>query len=180
MESTTMITLTPPPAHRELEHARWRLDPGRSSVEFHAKTLWGLVTVNGRFDDYEGRLDFSKEPAIELTIDAASLDTGNAKRDKHLRSADFFAVGEHPHVRFVSAGATRIGDRLRVRGELHSAGRSVPLELVATLRRAGGEYEIAAETTVDQRELGMTHTPLRMLRHPAKLLVRGRLVRDDG
>jgi polyisoprenoid-binding protein YceI len=68
---------------------------------------------------------------------------------------------------------------LHVHGELQAAGKSVPLELVATLERDGDEYDIAAETTVDQRDLGMTHSPLRMLRHPAKLVVRGRLVRDD-
>lgn len=174
-----MTAPTQHPANRQLQQAPWRLDPARSSVEFRAKTLWGLVTVKGRFDHYEGRLDFSKEPVIELTIDAASLDTGNAKRDKHLRSEDFFAVDEQPDVRFVSEGAVRIGDRLYAYGELHSAGRSVPLQIVATLERDGDEYDIAAETTVDQRELGMTHSPLRMLHYPAKLFVRGRLVQYD-
>jgi polyisoprenoid-binding protein YceI len=154
-----ITTPTQLPADLELEQVAWRLDPERSSVEFQAKTLWGLVTVTGRFERYEGRRDFSQEPAIELAIDAASLDTGNAKRDKHLRADDFFAVDAQPYVRFISDGAIRIGGRLHVRGELHSAGRSVPL--------------------VDQRELGMTHSPLRMLRHPAKLHVRGRLVRDE-
>lgn len=174
-----MTAPTQLPADRELEQVPWRLDPARSSVEFQAKTLWGLVTVKGRFERYEGRLDFSQEPAIELAIDAASLDTGQAKRDKHLRSEDFFAVDAQPHVRFMSERADRIGDRLHVHGELHSAGRSVPLQIVATLERNGDEYDITAETTVDQRELGMTHSPLRMLRHPAKLFVRGRLVRDE-
>ncbi len=166
-------------ADRELEQVPWRLDPARSSVEFQANTLWGLIIVKGNFERYEGRLDFSQDPVIELTIDAGSLDTGNAKRDKHLRSEDFFAIDEHPNVRFVSDGAARIGERLHVHGELHSGGKSVPLEVVATLERDGDEYDIAAETTVDQRELGMTHSPLRMLRHPAKLFVRGRLVRDE-
>jgi polyisoprenoid-binding protein YceI len=175
--------MTAPTQHtagRELEQVAWRLDPARSSVEFQAKTLWGLVTVKGRFERYEGRLDFSQDPVIELAIDAPSLDTGHAKRDKHLRSNDFFAVDAQPRVRFTSDGAVRIGDRLHVHGELHAAGRSVPLQIVATLERNGDEYDIAAETTVDQRELGMTHSPLRMLRHPATLFVRGRLVRDES
>src|SRR3954471_5504184 len=124
-------------ASSEPEHASWRLDPARSTVEFKAKTLWGLVTVKGKFERYDGRLDFSKDPVIELTVDAASVNTNNAKRDEHLRSEDFFAADEHPHVRFVSEGAARIGDRLHVRGELHSAGKSVPLQLVASLRSDG-------------------------------------------
>ena len=173
MTATTQLS-----ADRDFEHVPWRLDPARSSVEFRAKTLWGLVTVKGRFERYEGRLDFSQDRAIELAVDAASLDTGNAKRDKHLRSEDFFAVDAQPQVRFMSDSTVRVGDRLHVHGELHSAGRSMPVQIVATLERDGDEYEIAAETTVDQRKLGMTHSPLRMLRHPAKLFVRGRLVRD--
>ena len=174
-----MTAPTQLPAGRELEQVPWRLDPARSSVEFQAKTLWGLVTVKGRFERYEGRLDFSQDPAIELAIDAASLDTGHAKRDKHLRSDDFFAVGAQPHVRFMSDRVVGVGDRLYVHGELHGVGRSVPLQIGATLERNGDEYDIAAETTVDRRELGMTHSPLRMLRHPVKLSVRGRLVRDE-
>jgi polyisoprenoid-binding protein YceI len=173
-----MFTTTEALRNRRLEHTPWRLDPERSSVEFHAKTLWGLVTVKGRFERYEGTMDFAREPVIELTIDAASLDTGNAKRDAHLRSEHFFGVAEHPEVRFVSDGAVSIADRLLVHGELLGAGECVPLDLVATLKRHGEEYEIVAETTVDQRDLGMTHSPLRMLRHPATLVVRGRLVQS--
>src|SRR5690242_8275337 len=97
-----MTITTETPAASELQQSPWRLDHDHSSVEFHVKTLWGLVTVKGAFARYEGRLDLSADPAIELTIDAASLDTKNAKRDAHLRSADFFAADEHPQVRFRS------------------------------------------------------------------------------
>ena len=55
---------------RERLAGRWQLDPQRSSVEFRARHFWGLATVKGRFDEYEGRLDLGAEPAIELTIDA--------------------------------------------------------------------------------------------------------------
>jgi polyisoprenoid-binding protein YceI len=63
---------------------RWRIDPARSSIEFRTPTLWGLATVKGRFDRYEGTLDLDQDPAIALTIDAGSLDTKNKLRDKHL------------------------------------------------------------------------------------------------
>ena len=71
----------------EIENARWQIDPGRSSVEFRVPNLYGLQTVKGRFERYEGTLDLHTEPAIELTIDADSVNTNNAQRDKHLRSA---------------------------------------------------------------------------------------------
>jgi polyisoprenoid-binding protein YceI len=78
---------------------RWRIDPARSSIEFRTPTLWRLATVKGRFDRYEGTLDLDQDPAIELTIDAGSLDTKNKLRDKHLRSEDFFDVEHSPEVR---------------------------------------------------------------------------------
>ena len=74
---------------------RWQLDPQRSSVEFRAGHVWGLASVIGHFDDFEGRLDLKADPAIELMINAASVQTGNPKRDRHLRSGDFFDADHH-------------------------------------------------------------------------------------
>ena len=64
-----------------------------------------------------------------------------AKRDEHLRSAEFFDVAEHPEVRFVGETAVIDGDTLKVRGELHAAGRQVPLDVDAALREVDGEFE---------------------------------------
>ena len=155
----------------------WRLDPTRSSVEFHVRHFYGLMTVNGRFADYEGTLDLSAEPAVELTIQAASLDSKLAKRDTHLRSGDFFDVERHPQVRFVSDRAELTGQKLVVRGRLKAAGKQLPLELTATVREIDGELEIDASAHADHRELGMTWSPLGILRAPSTLIVRGRLVR---
>jgi polyisoprenoid-binding protein YceI len=153
---------------------RWRLDPERSRIEFHVRNFYGLMTVKGCFTAYEGALELGADPAVRLTIDAGSLDTGHAKRDEHLRSADFFDVEHHPQVRFTSSSATADGETLKVRGQLEVAGEQIPLELDATLR--GDEVE--AVTAVDQRRLGMTWSPLGMVRAPAKLVVRGRLTQD--
>jgi polyisoprenoid-binding protein YceI len=161
-----------------IETTRWRIDPARSSVEFHAKTFWGLPIVKGRFSRYQGTLDLSGQPAIELTIETESLDTKNKKRDGHLRSPEFFGAEKHPHVRFVSESATLDGDRLKVRGRLHARGSSVPLELDATLRRVDDELEIEAATHADHYQLGMTWNKLGMLRTPSQVMVKGRLVQD--
>jgi len=155
----------------------WRLDPARSSVAFHVRHFYGLMTVKGSFADYEGTLDLSSTPVVELTIEAASLDTKQKKRDEHLRSNDFFDVGRHPQVRFVSESVLLDGDTLCVRGQLHAAGRQIPLELDATVREIDGELELEAVTEADHRKLGMTWSPLGILRAPSKLIVRGRLVR---
>jgi polyisoprenoid-binding protein YceI len=59
--------------------------------------------VHGRFDRFDGSYEVGPSgTTIELTIDADSLDTGHATRDKHLRSTDFFHIVEHPQVRFTS------------------------------------------------------------------------------
>jgi polyisoprenoid-binding protein YceI len=162
----------------EIENSRWRIDPARSSVEFHVPFLYGLQRVEGRFERYHGMLDLHKEPAIELTIEGASVNTGNPQRDKHLRSADFFDVENHPQVRFVSDRAVLAGEALQVSGRLEAAGKSIPLEIDARLRRDGDELEIDAITLADQRQLGMTWSPLGILRSPSKLIVHGRLIRD--
>jgi polyisoprenoid-binding protein YceI len=170
-------TITKSSGTQSIAQGRWRIDPARSSIEFHTPTLWGLATVKGQFERYDGSLDLQRSPTAELTIEAASLNTKNSFRDRHLRSADFFDVENHPQVRFVSDTATLEGERLKVRGRLHAAGKSLPLELDASLRPAGNEFEIDARTYADHRKLGMSHGMLRMIPTPSELIVQGRLVR---
>ena len=158
----------------------WQLDPGRSSVEFSARHFWGLLTVRGHFDAYRGRLDLSATPAIELTIDAATVQTGNGRRDRHLRAADFFDVEHHPQVQFVSDSAELRGDTLRVHGQLSAGGRSIAVQLDAQLRRVNGELELSAATAAPHRELGMTFSPLGMIRPRSELAVNARLVQDGA
>jgi polyisoprenoid-binding protein YceI len=139
------------------ENTRWELDAAESTAEFRARTYWGLVGVRGHF----GRLDGAVEPdgRLELVIDAASLETGNPMRDRHLRSGDFFDVERHPEVRFSSAGIEEAADgSARVSGRLEAAGEAVQLELAPSVRPVGdGVLELDAETTIDQRQLGMTY-----------------------
>ena len=172
----------PVPATRAaggLATGTWRLDPARSSVEFHVPHFYGLITVKGRFDRYEGSLDLSARPAVELVIDADSLDTKRKQRDKHLRSDDFFDVVNHPQVRFEADAATLDGDTLKAHGELHAAGKQIPLYVDATITPVDGEFEIEASALADHRELGMLWSPMGIMRAPSKLIIRGRLVRAE-
>jgi polyisoprenoid-binding protein YceI len=154
---------------------RWQLDPQRSSVAFRTGHFWGLIKVKGHFDDFEGRLDLSADPAIELTIDAASVHTGNRKRDEHLRSADFFDIENHGKVRFVSDSAEPQGDGLKVRGRLFARDQSIPLELDAKVRVLDGELAIDASISALHRELGMTWSPLGMISARSELVLTGYL-----
>jgi polyisoprenoid-binding protein YceI len=156
---------------------RWTLDPARSTVEFEVRGFWGLTAVRGHFKRLHGAyLDGADNRSMELIIDAASLDTGNRRRDHHLRSPDFFDVEAHPQLRFTSSTVMETDDgTLRVSGEIHAAGKSLPLSFDATQREVDGELEVTARTTVDQRLLGMTWSPLGMIRPPATVRVKARL-----
>ncbi len=157
----------------------WRLDPARSSVEFHVRNFYGLMTVKGHFDSYHGSLDLSAHPAVELVVDADSLNTKQKQRDKHLRSEDFFHVANHPQVRFEADTATLDGNTLKASGQLHAAGKHIPLHVDATITQVDGEFEIDATALADHRELGMTWSPMGITRAPSKLIVSGRLVRTE-
>jgi polyisoprenoid-binding protein YceI len=164
--------------HRPVETltGKWQLDPERSSVEFRVRNLWGLMSVKGHFEDFQGRLDLDADPAIELKVDAASVHTGNSRRDEHLRSADFFDVEHHPRIRFASTSVVLRDDIAKVRGRLFARDRSIPLEFDAHVRRSDKALEIVAATEAPHRDLGMTWSPLRMISSRSRLLVKGYLV----
>jgi polyisoprenoid-binding protein YceI len=167
------------PAERETTVERWTAEPSRTTVDFEVEHLWGLDTVRGRLRSFDGAYVVGPGgSAIELTIDAASVDTGCAARDKHLRSADFFGAEEHPQVRFTSTRVTGLGSgRVRVSGELEAAGKRVPLAFDVSVRLVDGDLELEATTTVDQSRFGMSDGPRRNVRRPTMLRVKTRLVR---
>lgn len=162
---------------RAVEPARWVVDPENTSVEFTVKTFWGLVTVHGRFDRFDGSYERGPDSTtIELTIDADSLDTANNTRDKHLRSTDFFHVAEHPRVRFTSTRVHEVGGGfLHVAGHLEAGGNVVWLEFPAAIQPVGDGYEVEATVTVDQSRLGMSSGQFGMIRRPATVHVKARL-----
>jgi polyisoprenoid-binding protein YceI len=79
----------------------WALDAGLSEARFATRSIWGLVPVNGTFTRLTGHgtVSASGEAHGRLTIDTASLDSGNARRDAHLKSAAFLDAGKPPRDR---------------------------------------------------------------------------------
>lgn len=155
----------------------WALDPTRSTVSFAVPFWWGFGTVKGRFRQFAGRLELGARPAIELTIDAASVQTGNERRDDHLRSEDFFAVSRDPYIRFVSRSVRLQDERLSVVGELMARGSRIEVEIDASVTAVEDEYELEAETFVMHSGLGITWNPAQITRPWSRLSVGGRLVR---
>lgn len=149
----------------------WTLDPARSSVALRAKSVWGLVTVRGAFGEVAGTAEILADGTARghLDIGAASLDTKNAKRDRHLASADFFNAADHPSIVADLASATRTGDRVAIRGTLTVAGVTRPLDFTATLADVGpAAFTLrAGGVVVDRADFGLTWNQLGMLTGPA-------------
>ena len=157
---------------------RWVVDPVQSTAEFRVPHFWGLVKVKGHFDRIGGWLELDNNGVLrlELLIDAASVNTGNGKRDEHLRGGDFFDTERHPDVHFVASQVSNADDDdLRVQGELLAAGERVALELRPTMRQGDDRIELDASATIDQRQLGMTWSPLGITRTPTVLTVHAHL-----
>ncbi|MDX6362683.1 YceI family protein [Streptomyces sp. NPDC058274] len=151
-----------------VETGLWQLDPARSTVALQHKTMWGLVTVKGTYTAVTGEGEVRPDGSASgtLTLDAASLDTKNAKRDKHLVSADFFDAGRHPEITFtVHSAVPGAGDTVEVSGQLTVRGISRPQSFTAHVTDADADaVTLNAELTVDRAEFGLGWNQLGMIR----------------
>ena len=144
----------------------WTLDPARSEVQLKTRHTWGLLPLHGVFSQVAGHgtVTAAGEVSGVLTVAAASVDTKNPRRDKHLRSADFFDVEKHAQavLTVTSAGPTGPAE-LRCQGTFEAAGHSRPVTFNAHLRDATAQSVVVdAELEVDRTEFGMTWSPLHM------------------
>ena len=180
--STALGEMSTAVVEAETAVERWNVDRTRTTVEFEVEHLWGLDTVCGRFRSFDGAYILGPGgPELALTIDAASIDTGVAKRDEHLRSPDFLFVELHPQLRFRSTHVIGLGNGdVRVSGELEAVGTTIPLAFDVSVRVIDGELEVEATTTVDQGRFGMSEGPLGNVRPPTKVHVKARLVRVES
>lgn len=151
-----------------VETGLWQLDAAASTVAVRQKTMWGLVTVKGTFTAVGGQGEVRPDgsAAGALTLDAASLDTKNKKRDEHLRSADFFDAANHPEITFAVRGAElRGGGTVQVSGQLTVRGISHPQPLTAQLISADADaLTLETEFTVDRAEFGLGWNQMGMMR----------------
>jgi len=114
------------------EPGEWKFDASHTTVGFVARYLM-LTKVRGRFDVFDGTIHIAEKPEdsrVEVTIDASSINTNNADRDKHLRSDDFLAVEQYPSLTFRSTKVERMGGtNLRVEGDLTIRDQTRPVVL---------------------------------------------------
>jgi len=136
----------------------WVLDPRRSSIQLNSKSL-GLIPVKGVFRDVSGHGIVSLDGSVSgtLLLTAASIDTGNTKRDVHLRSGEIFDSGNHPQITFTADGIRPAGTGVTVTGALTVRGRTRPLSFDATASVSdSGEICLDAETRVNRADFDLT------------------------
>jgi polyisoprenoid-binding protein YceI len=159
----------------------WVLDVNGPRAEFAVRHFWGAITVRGRFEQVQGEGTMAEDGSVNggLTIEAASLTTKNPGRDRHLRSAEFFDVVNHPSVFVRVTGVARAhSGGLAITATLEAAGRSQPLRLTArVLEVSPNAITLAVTTVVDRTAFGMTWSPLGMASSSATLDVVTRFVR---
>jgi polyisoprenoid-binding protein YceI len=160
----------------------WNIDPVHSHAEFKVRHMM-ISNVKGEFKDVTGTLKLNSEDltksGVEVSIDAATVNTGDAQRDAHLKSADFFDVEKFPALTFKSNRVSRNKDGvLTVAGELtiHGVTRNVVFEVEgpsAPMKDPWGNTRIglSATTRINRKDFGLTWN--------AALETGGILVGDD-
>ena len=140
------------------------IDRSHSEVAFQVRHL--LTKVRGRFTDFAGTIEFNpadpSQSRIEVVIQAASIDTGEPDRDKHLRSADFFDVDTWPTLTFASTSVRhRGGESYDVAGNLTIHGVTKPVTLSASALGSAldpwGQLRFAfeGEVTLNRKDFGL-------------------------
>jgi polyisoprenoid-binding protein YceI len=132
----------PAPAAAALpaEASKYKVDPVHSTNVFKITHL-GVSPFYGRFDKISGEFSWDKAAgtgSFNVDIDAASVNSNNPARDKHLNSGDFFNTKEFPKITFKSTGVTKSGDGFEIAGDLTLVGKTKPVKAMA---KFGGEKD---------------------------------------
>ncbi|MDH4185442.1 MAG: YceI family protein [Nitrospira sp.] len=152
------------PVVAQAEMARWNVDLDHSAIEFRVAHMVVSKTT-GRFMDYTGFIDMDAEAgtvkAIEATINTGSVNTNHAKRDAHLRTADFFDVEHYPTMTFKLKSYKKIGDGYTALGDLTLHGVTKEITLTGHYNGAAKDpwgntrAGFSAEGQLNRKDFGM-------------------------
>jgi polyisoprenoid-binding protein YceI len=150
-----MTTTHPGDSRTIIEPGTWAIDASHSSVGFVARHLM-VTKVRGVFGDVEGTITIADDPfqsSVRASVDAATVSSGDEKRDAHLRSADFFDVEQYPRIEFVSKKVEARGDTFALTGDLtvHGVTREVTwdLEYEGTVQDPWGGTRAGFSATIE-------------------------------
>ncbi len=143
---------------------RWTVEPGNVTCGFTVSNLF-VKTVHGRFGDVTAtvRADAAGGLEVDACVAVESVDTGIAKRDRHLRSRDFFAAEDHPYLTFRSTGCEHGLDGMTLHGDLSIRGVARPVALAAEVEyMPDGRMRFRATGEIDRYEHGIGFGPRAM------------------
>jgi polyisoprenoid-binding protein YceI len=144
----------------------YELDPAHKLVGFVARHMM-VAKVRGHFDEASATITVAENPlesTVSATIKTASITTGQADRDNHLRSGDFLLIDEYPTIEFQSLGGVKEvnGTEFVLPGELTIRGVTRPVELKVEFDGAGRNpygmdiFGFSAHTEIDREDFGLT------------------------
>jgi polyisoprenoid-binding protein YceI len=145
----------------------WNIDPVHTAVEFKVKHMM-IANVKGHFSKVSAVLTLDEsdltKSKVEASVDAASIDTREADRDTHLKSADFLDVEKYPQLTFVSTRVNNVGTgELSVEGDLtiHGVTRKVSFEVEGPTPPAKDPWgnvrrAVSATTKIKRKDFGLT------------------------
>jgi len=143
----------------------WRVDPSHSSVGFEVRHLM-IATVRGQFREFEGTIvaaDDLAESRVDGRASVASVDTGEARRDAHLRSPDFFDAERYPDITFDSMRIEHVeGGMFRIVGDLTIRDQTHEISLATVVGGAGEDpwgnmrVGLQARAVINRKEFGLT------------------------
>jgi polyisoprenoid-binding protein YceI len=140
----------------------WTLDTSLTSVKFRTKAMW-IIPVTGTMKALKGTASLDHAGAITATVelDASSVNTKNAKRDKHLLTGDFFDVATYPTMTFTATSARATGPgKVELDGEFTVLGQSRAVTVPAAYALAGDTVTIRGELEIDRSHWGMSQVPM--------------------
>jgi polyisoprenoid-binding protein YceI len=143
----------------------WKVDPAHSSVGFEVKHMM-ISTVRGHFREFEGTLEAAEDPSESRawgSVRTASIETGAADRDEHLRSPDFFDAERYPEARFESTRLEPVGGaNWRVTGNLTIKDVTREVQFDAVVQGVGEDpwgnerVGVAVRGKVNRTDFGLT------------------------
>lgn len=140
------------------------VDKTHSSTAFKIRHL--ISKTSGRFTDFSGTVNYDRakpeNSSVEFVINAASIDTDNENRDKHLRSGDFFNVEKFPQITFKSTRIKQVGkNKFNVTGQFSMKGVTttivLPVEMTGIIKDPGGNDRVgfATSITLNRKDYGI-------------------------
>lgn len=139
----------------------WNIDPAATNVSVTVKKL-KMITVVGKLTVTSGTIDIAEtgDLNVDVTIDAASYDTGNEKRDTHVVSADFLDAETFPTISFAAKATATGTGAVTIPGTVTVKGDTSPIELsVDSIDVKGDTATFVAKTVVSRHALGVTKMP---------------------